>query len=86
MPIVEDENRDVLMLQWYHQEEEYERTAEEILGEGTVVIVKEPYLKLMSDGDYGIRVDHISYLPEDDDRLPNCWCPRFTECEISANT
>jgi hypothetical protein len=76
MAIVEDEKKDVLMLQLYCQEPENERAAEEILREGTVLIVKEPYLKLMSDGDYGIRVDHLSdviYLPMYDQRVPNRW-------------
>lgn len=76
MAIVEDEEKDVLMLQLYYQEPENERAAEEILGEGMVLIVKEPYLKLMSDGDYGVRVDHLSdaiYLPMHDQRMPNCW-------------
>lgn len=76
MAIVEDEKKNVLMLQLYCQEPENERAAEEILGEGTVLIVKEPYLKLMTDGDYGLRVDHLSdviHLPMYDKRVPNCW-------------
>ena len=86
MAIMEDENKDAIMLQLYHQEEE--RAAEEILEEGVVLIVKEPYLKLMSDGDYGIRVDHLSdviYLPKYDERVPNCWQLRFAEHNTSAS-
>jgi hypothetical protein len=85
MAIVEDEEKDVLMLQLYYQEPENERAAEEILGEGTVLIVKEPYLKLMSDGDYGIRVDHLSdviYPSMYDERVPDCW--QVTEDHDSA--
>jgi hypothetical protein len=88
MAIVEDENKDALMLQLYYQEEENERAAEEILEEGTVLIVKEPYFKLMSDGDYGIRIDHLSdvtYLPTYDKRVPNCWQLRSTEHNVSAS-
>src|SRR4051812_16282571 len=48
MAIVEDENGDAIMLQLYYQEEENTRSAEDILSEGTILIVKEPYLKLMS--------------------------------------
>jgi hypothetical protein len=69
MAIVEDENGDVIMLQLYYQEEENARPAEDLLGEGTVLILKEPYLKLMSDGDYGLRIDHPSdliYVPKND--------------------
>ena len=88
MAIVEDETRDAIMLQLYYQEEENERAAGEILGEGVVLIVKEPYLKLMSDGDYGLRVDHLSdviYLPKDDERVPNLWQVRFAEHNVSAS-
>jgi len=87
MAIVEDENRDVIMLQLYYQEEENIRPADDILGEGTVLIVKEPYLKLMSDGDYGLRIDHPSdliHISEDDQRFPSCWQPRVKELEIST--
>ncbi|CZR52531.1 related to TPR domain protein [Phialocephala subalpina] len=88
MAIVEDENRDVLMLQLYYQEEENERAAEEVLEEGTVLIVKEPYLKLMSDGDHGIRIDHLSdviYFPMYDERVPKCWQLRLAECNVTAS-
>ncbi|KAG9229870.1 TPR domain protein [Amylocarpus encephaloides] len=87
MAIVEDENGDVVMLQLYYQEEENARPAEDLLGEGTVLIVKEPYLKLMSDGDYGLRMDHPSdliYIPKNDQRIPSCWQPRVKELEVSA--
>ncbi|KAF8850697.1 SET domain-containing protein [Acephala macrosclerotiorum] len=88
MAVVEDENKDVLMLQLYYQEVENERAAEEILKEGTVLIVKEPYLKLMADGDYGIRIDHLSdvtYLSMYDERVPNCWQLKFVEHNVSAS-
>jgi hypothetical protein len=87
MAIVEDENGDVMMLQLYYQEDENTRPAEDILGEGTILIVKEPYLKLMSDGDYGLRIDHPSdliYLPNDDERIPSCWQLRVKKLVASA--
>lgn len=65
MVIVEDEEENVLMLQLYNQEKELSTNGRPI--EGTVMIVKEPYLKVMSDGNYGIRVDHLSdvrFIPE----------------------
>lgn len=76
MAVVEDERGNVVMLQLYQQPEETERQAEDILGEESVVIVKEPYLKIMADGDYGIRVDHLSdiiFLPIGDSRIPRSW-------------
>lgn len=83
--IVEDEDGDVLMLQLYNQEKDL--VAHGRLAEGTVMIVKEPYLKVMSDGDYGIRVDHLSdmkLLTEHDPLLPLLWRPRLTEIDTSA--
>ncbi|PGH18369.1 hypothetical protein AJ79_00435 [Helicocarpus griseus UAMH5409] len=71
MAIVEDEMEDVLCLQLYHQD--VDRANDDILPQGTVFIIKEPYLKLMADGNYGIRVDHLSdivYLPVGDHRFP----------------
>lgn len=41
-----------------------------------VLILKEPYLKLMSDGNYGLRVDHLSdvvFLSANDERIPTSW-------------
>ncbi|KAH6855958.1 TPR domain protein [Chaetomium sp. MPI-CAGE-AT-0009] len=72
MAIVEDEKGDVLMVQLYHQGDD----AEDILFQGTVMILKEPYLKVMSDGNYGLRVDHLSdilFLSADDERVPSSW-------------
>lgn len=55
MAIVENEKGDVLLVQLYRQEE----NTGDILVEGMVLILKEPFLKLMSDGNYGLRVDHL---------------------------
>ncbi len=72
MAVVEDEQGDVILLQLYHQEED----AEDILVEGMVLILKDPYLKLTSDGDCGLRVDHpcdAVFLAPTDDRIPPPW-------------
>jgi hypothetical protein len=74
--IVEDEHGDVLSLQLYHQEDENDSAAADVIVEGMVMIVKEPYLKTTSDGNYGLRVDHLSdivFLSLDDDRIPTRW-------------
>jgi tetratricopeptide (TPR) repeat protein len=79
MVIVEDEKGDVLLVQLYHQEED---EAEDVLVEGMVLILKEPYLKLMSDGNYGLRVDHLSdvvFLSANDDRIPSSWRRELAE-------
>jgi hypothetical protein len=86
MVIVEDEASDVLLLQLYNQEEQLEKDGR--LVEGTVVLVKEPYLKVMADGNYGIRVDHLSdvkFLSEHDEQIPLAWRQKVTEIDISAN-
>jgi hypothetical protein len=59
--IIEDEDGSVLMLQLYYQEEEL--SGAQSLREDTVLVVKECYVKVMANGDYGIRVDHLSDPP-----------------------
>lgn len=86
MAIVEDEEGSVLMLQLYNQGQEFSGIYD--LAEGTVIVVKEPYLKVMADGDYGLRVDHLSdvrFIPEFDDLVPLCWRKRVTEDDDSSN-
>jgi hypothetical protein len=41
------------MLQIYQQEDEKIRPATAIINTGTVLLVKEPYFKVMGDGEYG---------------------------------
>ncbi|KAL2698371.1 hypothetical protein AAEP93_011081 [Penicillium crustosum] len=87
MAIVEDEDGSVLMLQLYNQEQELSNAHS--LMEGTVLVVKEPYVKVMADGDYGIRVDHLSdiwFVPEFDDLVPLSWRKRVTQCDENASS
>ncbi|KAE8381346.1 hypothetical protein BDV26DRAFT_278907 [Aspergillus bertholletiae] len=74
MAVVEDEGGDVLMLQLYNQEKAL--TADGRLVKGTVMLIKEPYLKIMADGDCGLRVDHLSdirFIPDYDQLVPSVW-------------
>lgn len=87
MAIVEDEDGSVLMLQLYNQEQELSNAHS--LKEGTVLVVKEPYVKVMADGDYGIRVDHLSdvwFVPEFDDLVPLHWRKRVTQSDENASS
>lgn len=87
MVLAEDKNNDVVSLQMYQQENEETRPATDIANRGTVLLVKEPYYKTMSDGEYGLRVDHLSdivHLRSDDVRIPSDWQPRVIEVEQSA--
>jgi hypothetical protein len=78
--IVEDEHGDVLCLALCHQEREGAWPVEEIMGKGTVMIVKEPRLAISCLATemecYGLSVDHISdivLLSADDERVPARW-------------
>jgi hypothetical protein len=89
MAVMEDCNEDAVKIQLYQQEDEEVRKAIDIIDTGTIMIVKEPYYKVMGDGEYGIRIDHLSdviILDENDDRVPAAWQPRFTELDRSAES
>lgn len=86
MVIAEDENGNVVVLQLYNQGKEL--AGDSRLVEGTVVLVKEPYLKVLSGGGYGIRVDHLSdvkFLPEYDSLVPVAWGRKGKSLDGSAN-
>ncbi|KAJ5781090.1 TPR domain protein [Penicillium paradoxum] len=86
MAIVEDENGDVVLLTVYHHLAEH--SLDSLLCEGTILVVKEPYLKINADGGYGIRVDHFSdimVIPEQKDLVPLAWRDRATEIELTAS-
>lgn len=88
MAIVEDEREDAVMLQLYQQPEEEDRPAVSVIEEGDVVLVKEPYFKIMSDGSYGLRVDHVSDLvpiEADSNMVPEQWCSRVFDLERTAD-
>jgi hypothetical protein len=87
MALMEDERDDVVLISLYHQEGEKERPAAEVINTGTILLVKEPYFKVYSNGGYGLRVDHLSdvlRIDEDDDRVPYKWQPRFMEMNRPA--
>lgn len=76
-------------MQLYQQEAESDRSAADIINVGTVLLVKEPYFKVMGDCEYGIRVDHLSdviHLKRDDARIPKAWQPRLIEIQLSAES
>ena len=88
MAIMEDEKDDGVMLQLYQQEDEDHRPGEEVVQVQQVCIVKEPYFKIMNDGDYGLRVDHPSdviWLSLDDERIPLSWRARISELEKTSD-
>ena len=87
MTIMEDENDDGVVFQLYQQEDEDHRPGEEAVRIQHVCIVKEPYFKVMNDGGYGLRVDHLSdvvWLAPDDEMIPRSWRAPISEFEKTA--
>lgn len=72
--IVEDEEGSALTISLYYQGKD--RAVEGILPQTTVFIVKEPYLKVMADGNCGIRVDQVTdvfFLGVENPLMPAAW-------------
>ena len=87
MVIAEDEHGNGIMHMVYQQEDAEYWLAGDIVQVGGVCIVKEPYFKTMSNGDYGVRVDHVTdivWLAKDDEMVPFRWGPRNTRFEETA--
>lgn len=88
MVVMEDEADQVVMVQLYQQEEENHRPARVSVEKNGVCVVKEPYFKVMGDGDYGLRIDHVSdliWLSEIDDRVPLQWRPQISQIDKTAD-
>ena len=84
--IVEDETGDVAKLQLYKLDEDIQ-SAVGVIPEGRVCIIKEPWCKMMADGGYGIRVDHVSdvlWLSKADKRMPLKWRTRSKDFDMTA--
>jgi hypothetical protein len=87
--LVEDEHRDATLLQLYQQEENDNRPATDVVEEGSILLVQEPFFKIMASGGYGLRVDHLSdviSLAKEDPKVPQSWRPRRQEIERSAHS
>ncbi|KAJ5774296.1 hypothetical protein N7457_009192 [Penicillium paradoxum] len=83
MAVVEDEKTDAVPLRLLN---EAFCCQDGTLEEGRVLLVKEPYLALMSDADYVIRVDHVSdivFAPMDDKMVPSVWREELPEDSTS---
>jgi hypothetical protein len=78
MVVVEDEKRDALVVQLYQQPDENVRPASSIIMNGDVFLIKEPFFKIMADGEYGLRIDHVSDIVRIDalhELFPKQWIP-----------
>ena len=88
MAVVEDEKRDALLVQLYQQPDENVRPASSIITNGDVFIIKEPFFKIMSDGEYGLRIDHVSDLVRIDARhklWPKQWISHLSYLRRTAD-
>jgi hypothetical protein len=88
MAIVEDEKQDALVIQLYQQPDENVRPALSIITNGDVFLLKEPFFKIMGDGEYGLRIDHVSDLVRIDARhelWPKQWIPHLFNLRRTAD-
>jgi len=88
MAIVEDERGDAVMLQLYQQDDKNDRPATSVIKQNDVFLVKEPYFKVMADGEYGLRIDHLSdivCIEAVDERLPKQWGPQVFDVSKTAD-
>ncbi|TVY84556.1 hypothetical protein LSUE1_G000747 [Lachnellula suecica] len=88
MSIIEDENGDAIAMQLYQQLGEDVRPASSIIPVGDVFLLKEPYFKVMGDGEYGLRIDHISDAVRIDTQhkvWPQLWNPRLVDLSKTAD-
>lgn len=79
MAIVEDVEGTAVLMQLYHQPGEDTMPAGDILYQGRLVLLKDPYLKVATDGRYSLRVDHVSdviFLENTDELVPERWRQR----------
>lgn len=87
MVIMEDEKGHAVTFQLYQQKTNAYRTAKDVIQEGHLCILKEPYFKVMNDEGYGLRVDHVGdliWLSVDDERIPAAWKPRISDLDVDA--
>lgn len=87
--LAEDGHGDATLLQLYQQEDEAIRPVTDIVEEGSILIIKEPFFKVAASGDYSVRVDHLSdivHLTYENSRVPSMWRPRLLEIERSAES
>lgn len=74
--IVEDEEGTAVLLQLYNQPEESLVKADDVLPQGSVCLIKEPFFKDTPSGSYSLRVDHVGdivILSSNDERIPEVW-------------
>lgn len=84
--IVEDEEGTAVILQLYNQPEEDQVGKDSMLEHHDIFVIKEPYFKVTTDGQYSLRVDHVSdivRLENDDECIPRRWrqSPKYNQAD-----
>ena len=88
MFVVEDENKDATLIQLFQLDDLMDWPSVKVVKENDVMVVKEPYFKVMADGNYGLRVDHVSDVSKlelNDPRFPLCWSSHISDPGMSAD-
>ncbi|KAJ5384888.1 Tetratricopeptide-like helical [Penicillium concentricum] len=81
--IVEDEQNHAIPLQMLNEKL---RCQDGSVDKGQILLVKEPYLTLTFDAEYGVKVDHVSdimFISMSDKMVPSAWRERLPEDETS---
>lgn len=89
MAAVEDERDAAVVLQLYQQPDEHVQPLSSIICKGDVLIVKDPFFKIMGDGEYGVRVDHVSdlmYIDGNHKLCPQKWKKSASDIHKSADS
>lgn len=88
MAIVEDQDGSGCLIQLYHLPPAVEVPTEKILYQGGILLLKEPYFKVTTDGMYSLRVDHVNdiiWLTRDDTRIPPKWRQQYVEEVLTSH-
>ncbi|OQE45954.1 hypothetical protein PENCOP_c001G03916 [Penicillium coprophilum] len=83
MVIVEDEQKNALPLQIWNEKL---RCQDGSVEKGQILLVKEPYLILTFEAEYGVKVDHVSdimFISKSNKIVPSSWRERLPEDETS---
>lgn len=88
MAIIVDEREGPVMLQAYQQDDKNVRPATSVIKQNNAFLVKEPYFKVIVDGDYRLHIYNVSNLvciETHDERLRKKWSPRVFDTSKTAD-
>lgn len=74
--LIEDSQKNIALLDLRHLHLEKAQSPTDLIDLGCLLLIKEPFFRYHIEGDYGLRVDHLSdivVLNDRDSRLPISW-------------